>query len=217
MKEQTKQTTEDYVVVGTKISRPCHAQLCQLAEAKGLSIYELVQMSCDTLVRYMSAEHNLTAEMEKAMAIFEHMVGWADALNLADPTGSKEIGEATYYLHDPDGKRHGVRAIHVRMPYFGDWQQSENIQLILERTLNLISPERYMRLRRLAVDMQCNSILELIDTLIDTHSADADLRELRQSFEDANRSDSGKPIEYGNRPVRKHHRTPDSIHPTLDL
>ena len=96
-------------------------------------------------------------------------------------------------------------------------QQSENIQTILERTLNLIFPERYKRLRQLAVDMECNCILELIDTLIDTHAQDSDVRELRAGFENANRADNGLPIEYGHRYVRKHHRTPDSIQPTLDL
>lgn len=214
---KTKQTTEEFVVVSTKISRPCAAQLQCLAKSRGMSVYDLIQMSCDTLVRYMSSEHNLTAEMEKAMAIFEHMQGWSNAFNLADPTGTKQICEATYYLNDPTGKRHGCRAVHVTMPYFDDWQQSENIQTILEQTLNLLCFERYKRLRMLAQDMQCGSILELLDTLIDTHSKDSDLRELRESFEAANFSDAGRPIEYGNKPVRKMHYTPDTKQPTFNF
>ena len=63
----------------------------KLSEKKGLSIYELLQMMCDTALRYMDESHNLTPEMEKAMSIFEHMEGWKNALNLADPTVKKKI------------------------------------------------------------------------------------------------------------------------------
>jgi len=67
-------------------------------------------------------------------------------------------------------------------------------------------PERYMRLRQLAIDNQCTNLLQLIDTLIDEHSKDADIAEVRRGFEDANRS------EYGRKPVdspyrRKHHKS----------
>ena len=51
------------------------------------------------------------------------------------------------------------------------------------------SPERG------AVDLECNSILECVDKIIDTLTKDADIREIRKSFEDADRSEAGiKPV-----------------------
>ena len=164
-------------------------------------------MVCDTLTRYMDDRHNLTPEMEKAMSIFEHMEGWANALNLADPTVQKIIGEATYFFYDPEGKKKGCRAIHVTKPFFGNWEQNINIQEILERTICLLMPERYSRLRKLAVDKECSSIVELIDTLIDEHSQDEDVKFFREAFEDAERSDYGK--QPWQQPFKRHlHKDP---------
>ena len=98
----TKQTDEKYVVVATKMSRTAAEQLARIAKAKGLTMYELIQMVCDTLIRYMDDRHNLSAEMEQAMSIFEHMTGWADALNLADPTVQKEIREIQVQLEQQE-------------------------------------------------------------------------------------------------------------------
>ncbi len=172
-----------------------------------MSLYEMAQMVYDTLVRYMDDRHNLTAEMEQAMSIFDHMVGWKGQMNLAD-TGAKTASEATYYMTSDD--KEGVRAVHVSKPFFGEPQETANIQDILERTICLLMPQRYARLRRLAVEMECNSILQLIDTLIDTNSREAELKELRRGFEDADRSEFGrKPWEQPFK--RHHHRTPDSV------
>ena len=201
---KTKQTT-DYVVINTKVSRPAALLLERLCAAKGLSVYELNQMVLDTLIRYMSEECNLTVEIEKAMAIFEHMVGWKQALNVADPAVSKKIVEATYYLTDAADKKHGVRAVHVIRPFFGNWQQTYNIQDILKRTLRHLCPERYARLERLAADLECGDILEVIDQLIDMHSHDADIKAVREEFEDINRAENGKAIEYAARTKRKMH------------
>ena len=165
-------------------------------------------MVYETLVRYMDDKHNLTPEIEKAMSIFEHLKGWTGAFNLADPSADPKIIEATYYLGDTS--KTGVRAVHVERPMLleldSQWTQTINIQQILEQTICLLMPERYRRLRILAYDNECSSILQLIDMLIDEHSKDGDLREIRQSFEDANRS------EYGRQPAespykRKHHKT----------
>lgn len=198
------QDNERYQVLATKVSNEAWTRINRLARKKGLTIYELVQMVCDTLIRYMDDRHNLTGEMEKAMAIFEHLEGWAQALNLADPTVDKTIGEATYYLYDPDGKKKGTRAVHVMRPFFGNWTEDTNIQHILEKTINNIIPERYRRLRLLATDLDCKSLLELIDTLIDLHAKDCDLKALREEFEDADRSEWGvKPKTDG--PYKRHH------------
>lgn len=193
-----------YVVVATKVSPDANSRLEALAASKELTKYELIQMVCDTLIRYMDDRHNLTAEMEQAMSIFEHMTGWKNAFNLADPTTDPQVEEATYYLVS-SGKK-GFRAVHVTRPFMGDWQEDANIQRIIERTINLITPERYMRLRRLAVDFECSSLLELMDKLIDMHSDDVDLHEFRKTFEDANRTDNGKPLEYGAKTKSVHYK-----------
>lgn len=184
--------SEDYRVINTKVSPDSYERLRRLAAKKKTTVYQLVQMVCDTLIRYMDDRHNLTPEMEQAMSVFEHMEGWKDSLSLTEPNSHAEISEATYYFTDTTGKKKGARAVHVSIPFFSQWTQCENIQTILERTLCLLMPHRYMRLRSLAVDMDCSSILELIDTLIVHHAKEADVAFIRSQFEDADRSDFGE-------------------------
>lgn len=199
---------ENYKVVATKVSNYIRERMQALLKQRGLSEYEMLQMVYETIVRYMDDRHNLTPEMERAMFIFEHLNGWANAFNLADPTVEPEIVSATYYMGDPS--KIGVHAVHVERPMLKElseeWMQTINVQDILEQTICLLMPERYKRLRQLAVDMDCTSILELIDTLIDEHSKDSDIAEVRQGFEDANRSDFGKtPADAPYK--RKHYKT----------
>ena len=66
-----KQRTDEYVVLATKVSRITAEHLARIAKKKGMTIYELIQMVCDTLRRYMDDRHNLSEEMERAMSIFE--------------------------------------------------------------------------------------------------------------------------------------------------
>lgn len=201
---ETTEQDDRFRVMATKVSAEAREAFTKICAAKGMSPYELLQIVIDTLIRYMDDRHNLTPEMEQAMSIFEHLEGWKDAFNLADPTTQPEITEATYYLRDPEKK--GVRGVHVETPFMGDWGMTYNIQEILEKTINLLMPERYKRLRLLAVDNNCSSILQFVDQLIDEHSKDADVAAMRQGFEDANRS------EYGRRPAdepyrRKHYKS----------
>lgn len=203
---------KNYVKKQTKVHPYINTRIEKIAKKKGISVYTMLQMVLDTLGRYMDDRHNLTPEMEKAMSIFEHMEGWKKALNLADPTVQKRIGEATYFFYDPAGRMKGCRAIHVIKPLdkskgqvmssIGDWQQTINIQDILERTICLLMPERYSRLRKLAVDKECSSIVELIDTLIEEHSQDEDVKFFREAFEDAERSEYGK--KPWKQPFKKH-------------
>lgn len=203
------QETENYKVLSTKVSSDTYELLNRLAKGKGMRVYELMQMCADTLVRYMSDLHNLTPEMERAMGLFEHMTGWAGALNLCDPTAKARVSEATYYL--TSGGKKGCRAVHVWSPYFGNWQQTENVGVILERTLEQLVPERYRRLRLLASAMGCGSILEMLDSMADGRAVDEmNEQEIRRSFEDCNRAENGKAVTYGERTRRKKHFTPDS-------
>lgn len=203
-----------YKVVATKVSAESWRALRKICKKKGLTPYDFLQMVVYTIVRYGDDRHNLTADMERAMSIFEHMQGWEDALNLSDPNMQRVIGEAIYFLCDDEGKKHGTVPIHVTRPFFGNWSETCNIQTIVERFFSLALPERYMRMRRLAVDMECKSLLELFDALIDQHSKDADVAHIRHEFEDARRSEWGK-AEWEQPYRRKHHKDPDS--PVRDL
>ena len=208
--EQTKQQTEGYIVVATKIKADSYKTFRKICKKIGIAPYEFIQMMVSVAIRYCDDRHNLTQEMELAMSLFEHMIGWKDALNLADPTVKTEISKAIYFLTDEKGKKKGTIPAMVSRPFFGKWDQTFNLQMIVEQFLCLSLPERYKRLRQLAVDMGCTSLLHLIDKLIDHHTTDNDLSEIRKGFEDADRGDWGqKPSEQ--RFKRVPHKTIDSM------
>ena len=204
---------ESYVVIGTKVSPWAYERLKDISDAKSVSIYEINQMMLHTIIRYMDRAHNLTPEMERVMALFEHMVGWRNALNLADVATEMEVAEATYYLQAVAGKnkerKGGIIAVHVTKPFFGLWQQTVNVSDIFDHTIETMFPERHVRLHRLAREKGCSSIIELIDLLLDLHGDDADVSAYRETFEDADRSDYGaKPAAAPYR--RKMRKTMDS-------
>lgn len=202
---------EKYRVVATKVSASVKSQIARLCRRKGLTEYEILQMMCDCLVRYMDDRHNLDPQLEQVMSIFEHMEGWKDAYNLADPTADREVCEAIYVTADREGKHHGFRAHMVRKPFMGLWDQTDNVVTIYERMTEVLLPDIYNKLRLLSVDMNCNSIVNLLHTMIDTQTAIEMNNEYRRGFEDANRADNGKPYVYGQRTRRKKTYTPDTM------
>ena len=136
-------------------------------------------------------------------------------MNLADHTTTKEIEEAIYVM--TAHQRKGCRCVLVERPFFGNWSETVNTQVIMERMFERLCPEIYRRLRALAVDMECSSILELINLLIDAHTIEQLNAEYRQPFEDARRHDFGRPIEYGQRTKRKHRKTVSSLFDQMDF
>lgn len=211
MNEDIKKPDERYVTIATKVSRRAAEQLARIAKKKNTTIYELIQLSCDTLIRYMDDRHNLSEEMERAMSLFEHLVGWADALNLADPTVNKEVCQAVYIFQDADGKKKGFRAKLVDRPFCGMWTEDSNVMHIFERILNICMPELYMKLLRARIVLDCKSISEVLNVLSDAEVIMPLNGELRQDFEDAARADNGRGYAYGQKTKGLQHRTPDSL------
>lgn len=207
----TRQTDEHTVVVATKLLRTAAERLAKIAKKKETTIYALIQMCCDTIIRYMDDRHNLSEEMERAMAIFEHMNGWADALNLADPTVQKEIAQAVYIFQDADAKKRGFRAVMVSKPWMRIWDETTNVMDIFERIFNICMPELYMKLFRARIILGCERVSEVINMLADAEVIKHLNGELRQEFEDAARADNGRSVGYGQKTKGLQHRTPDSV------
>jgi len=202
---------DKYKNVSSKLSKYSIERLTRIAQKKNMSIYTLIQMVCDTIIRYMDDRHNLSEEIERAMAIFEHMTGWADALNLADPTVNKEVAQAVYIFQDADGGKKGFRATMVNKPFFDKWTQTENVMDIFERIFNICMPELYMKLFRARIILGCERVSEVINMLADAEVIMHLNGELRQEFEDAARMDNGKDYGYGKKAKGLQHRTPDSV------
>jgi hypothetical protein len=209
--ENQNQYDERFVTLATKVSRHAAEQLARIAKHKDMTIYELIQMVCDTFIRYMDDRHNLSEEMERAMSVFEHMVGWADALNLADPTVHKEVCQAVYIFQDADGQKKGFRAKMVDKPFCGLWTETSNVMEIFDRIFNICMPELYMKLYRARIILGCESVSEVINMLADAEVIMHLNNETRQDFEDAARMDNGKGYAYGQKTKGLQHRTPDSI------
>lgn len=202
---------EKYKNVSSKLSKYSIERLTRIAQKKHISIYQLIQMVCDTIIRYMDDRHNLSEEIERAMAIFEHMTGWPDALNLADPTVQKEVAQAVYIFQDADGEKRGFRAKMVDKPFCGIWTETDNVMDIFERIFNICMPELYMKLFRARIILGCERVSEVINMLADAEVTMHLNGELRQEFEDAARMDNGKGYGYGQKTKGLQHRTPDSV------
>lgn len=198
---------DKFKVIATKVSTFVKARIGRICKKRGLNEYDMLQMMCDCIVRYMDDRHNLTPEMERVMSIFEHLEGWKNAFNLADHTTESDICEA-FYVMSAKGKK-GFRVIHVQRPWWDgmkEWKQTENIQVMLERFFEVLVPERYKRLRMLSAEKGMESQLDLLDYLIDSHINDEVNGQYRREFEDAARAENGKELAYGERTKRT--RTP---------
>jgi hypothetical protein len=139
------------------------------------------------------------------------MVGWADALNLADPTVNKEVAQAVYIFQDADGQKKGFRATMVNKPFMGIWEEDSNVMHIFERIFNICMPELYMKLFRARILLECETVSEVINMLCDAQIIEQLNAGYRQDFEEAARTDSGKTYAYGKKTKGLQHRSPDSI------
>lgn len=203
----------NYVSVAGKISTWSYGRIMRILKRKGLNIYQMIQNFCDTIIRYMDDKHNRTPEVEKAMNMFEQMIGWENNFNLCDPNTKPEISEATYYLSDftKDKAKKGVRVVHVERPLMDKWTQTFNVQQILERFMCLTFPSLYRRLRFIAVCRECTSILELLIDIVGELEREEDKKELLRDFEDADRGDFGQKPHEGQPYKRPYEASQDTL------
>lgn len=203
----------NFVSVAGKISTWSYGRIMRILKRKGLNIYQMIQNFCDTIIRYMDDKHNRTPDVEKAMNMFEGMIGWENNFNLCDPNTKPEISEATYYLSDftKDKAKKGVRVVHIERPLMDKWTQTFNVQQILERFMCLTFPSLYRRLRFIAVCRECTSILELLIDIVGELEREEDKKELLRDFEDADRGDFGQKPHEGQPYKRPYEASQDSL------
>ena len=174
--------------VQTKVTPEMYARIESLCKTYGFSIFKMLQMFLDVSVRFMDDQHNLDYDLVRAIRMVEDMPGWKKMICLASDQQEIGVVEAFYVLR---AKKHdGWRLVLVERPMMeGDpdgWTCTYNIQRMLERFIELINPSLYKHLRQLAVEMNTESMFDMIHTLADNMKENPDEAELRTQFENNN-------------------------------
>lgn len=173
-------------VINTKVTESAKKRLEAICKQYDFTLYDMLQMLCDCLIRYMDDFHNLDENLIRVIRMFEGLPGWKNALRLTEDMSDAQVMEAFYVLRHPKSKG-ASRLVHVLRPVMdGDaegWQATYNTQEQLERFIELTNESLYKHLRMVGVALGTESFLDTIHRIADAYAENPDEAELRLQFE----------------------------------
>lgn len=195
---------------GTKISPAMAVVWDAVCEALGTNTYDLIQQFIYAMIRAASEQHEKSPEIQRLMDNLDLDPGWQNAINLCAPNGKLKIAQMVLIVEQED--KQGFGMVMLNKPYMGDVTQTENVNLIIERVLEVGLKKIYRKLRMIKADMRVNWLSDVLASMIDAqdllNAEQADREELPGM---GDHTVNGKRIIYGNKAKAKHHRTPDSL------
>lgn len=204
MKEESKR----FEVLGTKIDPAMAKVLNACCDALQVDVYHLLQWFAYTIIRAAAPMHELDPRIQKLLAMMESDAGWQRAFNIANPNGLK-VAQVVLIL-EQEGRK-GFGALMIDKPFCGDALQTECVDEILERVTQVTMHGIYRRLRDLGVGMKCQSLSDVLLTMIDEQTnLDLDKGFRAEMPGMGDHADNGRQVAYGKKSKAKQHRTPDS-------
>jgi hypothetical protein len=201
---------DNYILLQTKVKKSEAEILDRIAQNRGTTIYGLLQLMCQFLIRTASGQFNLSEEINHLLTLFHLEPGWKDSFCSCDPTAEMEVAQEILILQQ-QGKK-GFGAVMVNKPFMGAWTQTECVDDIIERVIEVCAPGIYNRLRTMCAIREITSVLDLLVTLTDAQVLidldEANRREIQQAN---NIAPNGKAVEYGAKRRSKKHFTPDTM------
>ena len=206
MNENNKERFEQ---LGTKIDPAVAEVLNACCDALQVDVYHLLQWFAYVIVKAAAPMHGLDPRIQKLMTLLDIDAGWQNAFNLANPDNLR-IAQVILILEQEGHK--GFGAVMVDRPFMGDARQTECVDDILERTLEVTMSGIYNRLRRLGAKKKCNDFSEVLLDMLENE----DRRFTEEDFfaempQMGDVAPNGKPLAYGKRTKRKKHFTPDTM------
>ena len=173
------------VQLQTKVSGEVYARLEAICKKYDFSIFQLLRMLCDCIIRYMDDTHNLNEDLIRIIRMFENLPGWRTSISLTSGFGEMSIVEAVYIMRKKGDD--GYRLVMVERPMIENdpegWQCTCNVQRIFERLVEVTNPSLYRQLRSIAVEMELDSLYDLVSSLASMFYDNPDNVELRKQFE----------------------------------
>lgn len=206
MKE--KEEAKRFEVLGTKIDPAMAKVLNACCDALQVDVYHLLQWFAYTIIRAAAPMHELDPRIQKLLAMMESDAGWQRAFNTANPNGLK-VAQVVLIL-EQEGRK-GFGALMIDKPFCGDARQTECVDEILERVTQVTMHGIYRRLRDMGVEMKCQSLSDVLLTMIDEQTnLDLDKGFRAELPGMGDHADNGRQVAYGKKSKAKQHRTPDS-------
>lgn len=206
-----KEDKEKFEVMSTKIDPAMAIVWNAVCEALGTDTYHMLQHFIYAMIRMASEHHRQTPEVQKLMTLLETDTAWQTAINLCAQNGKKSIAQMILIVEEKD--TNGFAMYMLDKPFMSDVRQTENVNIIIERTIEVGLKSLYKKLRLMKEDMKCEWIADLLLDMIDAQ----DVLNITESNRDemkgqANYSEYGRPIEYGKVNKRKKRREIDSVY-----
>lgn len=213
---KTKDERLRFEQIGSKIDPAMAEVLDACCDALQVDIYHLMQWFCYVIVRAAAPMHGLDPRIQKLMTMLDRDAGWQTAFNLCNPDKLR-VSQVVLILEQQNHK--GFGAVMVDKPWMGAMMnQTECYDTILERVAAVTMPGLYRRLREMGADMECDSLMDVLLTMLDAQDI--------QNLNEANAAEgpqmgdiapNGKAVAYGKRTKRKKHFTPDTMPVTGNL
>lgn len=196
--------------MGTKVDPASAIVINAICEALGTNVYHLIQHFLYTMIRMASDAHKVSPEVQKLMKIFDVGGPWTNAINMCAPNGKRSISQVILIMEEQD--KQGFAMCMLNKPFCGDVEQIDNVNKIIERTIEVGLNGIYKDIRMMKADMKTNDIADvLLKMLDDQQLLNITEEERREMAGQAMYNECGKKLEYGKKTKGFKHRTPDSI------
>ena len=210
MTENQKNKEDGWVMLNTKVPPHIGQLFDLLANQRGMKSYELLQLLVNGFISAAKHDGPLTPELRLLIDSLKLDVAFNKAFSFANPTAQNEIAQLVLILQQPERKGFGLMMID--RPFMGEATVTYCIDHIIERISEVGMGDIYKDLRQVGVELETNSVRETLVLMCDAQKI-ANLKAMDEQEMPGmgDFHEFGKRIEFGNKPTRKPHRTPDSI------
>ena len=196
--------------MGTKIDPAMAVVWNAVCEALGTDTYHMLQHFIYAMIRAASEQHDKSPEIQKLLDALELDPGWQNAINLCAPSGKLNIEQMILVVSQED--KNGFGMVMLNKPYMGDVTQTENVNVIIERVIEVGLKKLYRKLRLIKADMKCEWLSDVMLSMIDAQNilnvSESNRKEMPGY---GTYNEVGRPVEFGKKNKQKKHKSPDTL------